>query len=230
MTIAVPATRASWAPDGVALCTPANWQGYPAIVADGTGGGFVTWSNERSGAVSIYAQRIGGDGSTLWGEEGAAVCTAPYAQYNAELAVDGVGGAIIVWHDIRSLNLDIYAQRVDAAGEAKWAADGVAICTAAGDQTDPLIVSDDSGGAIIAWVDGRSGSLDIYAQRIDAAGVAQWAPGGVAVCGGARGAEVVVFDSGWCGRRYSCLARSAHWDSPRILSALGRNGGGALGC
>ena len=182
VTIAVPATRASWAPDGVALCTPANWQGYPAIVADGTGGGFVTWAKEGSGAVSIYAQRIGGDGSTLWGEEGAAVCTAPYAQYNAELAVDGVGGAIIVWHDIRSLNLDIYAQRVDAAGEAKWAADGVAICTAAGDQTDPLIVSDDSGGAIIAWVDGRSGSLDIYAQRIDAAGVAQWAPGGVAVC------------------------------------------------
>lgn len=184
VTIVAPAARADWAPDGEALCKPANWQGYPAIAPDGAGGGIVAWSSERSGAVSIYAQRVSGDGATSWGDEGAAICTAPYAQYNSELVGDGVGGAIIVWYDIRSLNLDIYAQRVDAVGVAQWTVDGIAICVAAGDQADPLIASDGAGGAIIAWTDGRSGGIDLYAQRINGAGEAKWTPDGVAICVG----------------------------------------------
>jgi hypothetical protein len=44
-------------------------------------------------------------------------------------------------------------------------------------------VSDGSGGAIIAWEDRRGGSYsDIYAQRINASGGAQWTANGVAIC------------------------------------------------
>jgi hypothetical protein len=41
------------------------------------------------------------------------------------------------------------------------------ICTVSGNQMNPTITSDGSGGAIITWQDYRSGSYsDIYAQRI----------------------------------------------------------------
>src|SRR5258707_744344 len=44
------------------------------------------------------------------------------------------------------------------------------------------MVSDDSGGAIITWQDYRSGTnLDIYAQRINGAGVLQWTTNGVSI-------------------------------------------------
>lgn len=45
------------------------------------------------------------------------------------------------------------------------------------------VISDGAGGAIIVWYDDRNGlfNADIFAQRINAAGVIQWATNGVAV-------------------------------------------------
>jgi hypothetical protein len=58
-----------------------------------------------------------------------------------------------------------------------WTPDGVGICTEAGQQWLPSIVSDGAGGAIIAWDDGRpSADGGIYAARIDSA-TNLWAPG-----------------------------------------------------
>ena len=76
---------------------------------------------------------------------------------------------------------DIYAQRVNSAGEVQWTADGVAISTAADNQVGPQLISDGSGGAIITWQDDRSGNCDIYAQRVNSAGAVQWTADGVAI-------------------------------------------------
>jgi hypothetical protein len=56
----------------------------------------------------------------------------------------------------------------------------VAISTAA-NAVNCQIVSDGAGGAIIAWEDTRSGTSDIYAQRVSAGGLAQWTADGVAI-------------------------------------------------
>jgi hypothetical protein len=69
---------------------------------------------------------------------------------------------------------------------AQWSANSAintAISVVGDDQRVPNIVSDDAGGVIIAWNDRRNGNdYDIYAQRINAAGVVQWTANGVAVC------------------------------------------------
>ncbi|MGI8904937.1 MAG: hypothetical protein ACR2IE_00395, partial [Candidatus Sumerlaeaceae bacterium] len=112
------------------------------------------------------------------------VCTAASNQELPQIVADAAGGAIITWQDYRSGTgtAGIYAQRYDAAGAPQWTANGVAVCTAAGDQRDPQIAADGAGGAIITWRDTRSGtSEDIYAQRYDAAGAPQWTANGVAV-------------------------------------------------
>ena len=44
------------------------------------------------------------------------------------------------------------------------------------------IVSDGSGGAIIAWQNNGADGKDIYAQRVDASGVVLWTADGIAVC------------------------------------------------
>jgi hypothetical protein len=67
---------------------------------------------------------------------------------------------------------------------AQWSTSAYAnnaICTAAGNQDVPVIVSDGSGGAIMAWTDYRGESTRIYAQRIDANGLLKWAIDGIAV-------------------------------------------------
>lgn len=114
-------------------------------------------------------------GSTLVSINGVLAATEP------AIITDGFGGFIVVWNDARSGTGDIYAQRYDAVGVAQWAAGGVPANSSVLAQTVPVLVSDGDGGAIIAWLDNRSGTVDVYAQRINAQGAVQWAAAGVAL-------------------------------------------------
>jgi hypothetical protein len=174
---------AQWIVDGVGICTAPNTQANPGIAADGSGGAIVAWQDRRNGTDNdIYVQRLDADGVVLWATSGIEACRVAYDQTSPRVASDGSGGAIIAWQDYRGGNTDIYVQRVNASGIVQWTANGVAVCTAGDEQVNPDIVSDGSGGAIIAWQDYRSGNDDIYAQHVDASGVAQWAPDGIALC------------------------------------------------
>lgn len=116
------------------------------------------------------------------------VTTATSDQVTPVSVGDGSGGVIIAWVDYRSgISPDIYAQRIDANGYAKWAAGGVVVCNVPDIQQNPVIASDGAGGAIIAWQDARSGSnFDIYAQRLNGNGIRLWIngpdSGGVQIC------------------------------------------------
>jgi hypothetical protein len=172
-----------WMTDGVPVCTTTGSQTNCEVVPDGSGGAIVVWPDYRLGSISdIYAQRIDGTGAALWTTNGVVVCDAPESQSYPRLIADGAGGAIITWADGRSPEDGIYAQRIDASGSPQWAPNGVPICTAPGTQWSQLIVSTPSGGAVIVWDDTRNGDHDIYAQRIDDAGVPQWTIDGDTVC------------------------------------------------
>ena len=65
---------------------------------------------------------------------------------------------------------------------ADWSSDpriNIPICTAAGGQNGPRLISDNAGGAIITWEDGLR---DICAQRVDAGGRVLWKDDGVPIC------------------------------------------------
>ena len=178
-----------WTADGVALCAASGPQQYPAITSDDAGGAIVSWMDGRDvGTWDIYAQRVDASGAVQWIGNGMALCTAAGNQGSAVITSDGVGGVIVAWSDGRSgdpVNYDIYAQYVNASGAVQWTADGVALCTAAGDQELPAIVSDAAGGAIVAWSDGRSDdpvNYDVYAQRVNPSGAIQWTANGAPVC------------------------------------------------
>jgi hypothetical protein len=173
----------AWTPNGIALTNAAGGQTSPAIVADGAGGAIVAWQSGDFDldTMDIYVQRIGPDGTTAWTAGGTAVCTAAGDQCAATICSDGASGAILAWEDERGADRDIYAQRVDAAGDILWAADGVPVCSVAGDQTWLVAAPDMQGGAVFAWEDTPYANSDIYAQRVDGSGTVQWAAGGVAV-------------------------------------------------
>ena len=156
-----------WTANGVAICTEGNSQFFPTIAGDGTGGAFISWYDERNGNYDIYAQRINASGTVQWTADGVAICAATENQQNPKIISDGTGGAIITWIDYRYSNYDTYAQRINATGTVQWTVNGVAISTALSNQLNPAIVSDGTGGAIIEWSDGRNGTSDIYAQRVD---------------------------------------------------------------
>jgi hypothetical protein len=55
------------------------------------------------------------------------------------------------------------------------------VCITSGDQLYPSLVTDGAGGAIITWLDFRSGQPAVYLQRLNAEGVAQWAVNGIPI-------------------------------------------------
>ncbi|HKW15848.1 MAG TPA: T9SS type A sorting domain-containing protein [Candidatus Krumholzibacteria bacterium] len=188
-----------WTTDGVVVTNAINHQSHVVIASDGAGGAIIAWQDYRSGSsYDIYAQRVNATGIAQWAPGGVAISTATFDQYFPTMTSDGAGGAILEWTDYRSGAGvgDIYAQRVNGAGVVQWTANGVAVCTASNDQAAGLIAPDGASGAIVAWEDLRGGSsTDIYAQRINSAGVTQWTANGVSVCGAANTQSAITIAS-----------------------------------
>ena len=174
---------ALWTTNGMVIVTWGADQELPQVAKFWSGGIVVVWTDTRSGTEDIMAQRVAETSAIQWGSLGVVVTAAALNQNSPQIVSDEAGGTIVVWQDYRSgSTYDIYAQRLDASGSARWAANGLVICMLSGSQMDPRIVSDGSGGVVMTWSDGRATYPDIYAQRVSAYGSVQWTVGGVAVC------------------------------------------------
>ncbi len=179
--------KAQWSTDvsiNTPVCVATGTKGGQKIMTDGHGGAFVTWQDDRLGNNDIYIQHFDSTGTALWSTNGELVCTASSGQIGPVMCPDGNDGVIVTWQDDRTpvSGTDIYAQRLDANGNILWTYDGVPVCTAVGQQTAPVILSDNAGGAYVSWFyDDRSGEYDVYLQHIDNSGAQVWTINGINV-------------------------------------------------
>jgi hypothetical protein len=180
-----------WTPGGVGLTNQAAYDKRTVLVPDGAGGVIVGWLDIGADPASprLYLQRLDAFGVSQWSgggpADGVAVSGAGGWHGGPSIVADGAGGAIVFWYDTRisTVEIDVYAQRVSAAGSVLWNPNGVAVCSAPKQQYSPVAARDGGGGAIVAWYDARAGfGPDIYAQRIDALGVPAWTANGVVLC------------------------------------------------
>jgi len=162
-----------WTAGGRAVCTAVESQYRPALAPDAAGGAYVAWYDYRVASgppwdLNIYAQRILASGAAAWVTNGIAVCAAPDAQRDVDVAADGTGGLFLAWEDNRNGTgrEDIYAQHLAPDGAASWAANGRALCLVGGNQTRPDLVAG-AAGMIAAWPDDRVVLYenDIYGDR-----------------------------------------------------------------
>ncbi len=124
------------------------------------------------------------------------LCLAAGTSQVTSVVSDMRGGAIAVWYDDRSANFDVFARRVDSGGVARWGTDGVQVAVVAGTSAQilPKAVSDGAGGAIVVWIDNRTTSNMLYAQRVDSSGTRLWGNGGVQVATAPNNNGVTTFD------------------------------------
>jgi len=151
-----------WTPGGIAVCTAADIQREPRLVSDDADGAIIVWEDRRAGMFydDIYAQRVNGSGSSLWTSDGVVVSAAAEYQIAHAVASDGAGGVIVAWYDFRGgVDHDVYAQRLNGSGVSQWIDNGVAICTAAGEQDYPLVAM--IGESAIVNADLRANSVVI---------------------------------------------------------------------
>jgi hypothetical protein len=175
-----------WPPGGL-LVAATDFLRLARVIGDGNGGAIMTWND----ASSLLLQRVTATGATAAGwPAGGRRLTLDADPYTVtRLVSDGAGGAIVVWRYSGIEGGDVYVERVDGGGARPplWPAAGLVMGGGSAEQGGPNLVSDGSGGAIIAWYDDRnagSTGRDIYAQHVRANGALDpnWPAGGLAVC------------------------------------------------
>ena len=202
--VAAAPTRADWptsASVNLPVCTSPNLQSGQSLVSDLAGGVFIVWSDLRNGVeFDIYAQHVLSTGvvDPTWPANGLAIIALPSSQQNPKVTSDGTGGAIVAWQDLRTgsaATSDVYAQHLRADGtlDPAWPASGLAVCTAGGQQALLSLLSDQAGGAIVAWRDLRN-DTDLYAARVFVNGQLDpaWAVNGNPIVLGAGGQTNMV--------------------------------------
>lgn len=187
-----------WGAEGVQGAPGSDSAGVPDVVSDGRGGAFAAWVDNTFTRFSqpdadIRAQRVLPDGRIAWSNRGRVIVDLPGAQDNPRIVSDGDRGAFVFWRDCRDtldrfecpLSANLYGQYIRGNGSFAWAVQGALVSKAAGSQgvvqgfpnRDSSIAATPvpTGGAILAWPDGRLGpcdnsesvtECDVRAQRV----------------------------------------------------------------
>lgn len=166
-------------------------QQNPRIVATSDNAVIIFWEDNREDVQNpdIFAQKINAAGTKLWNPVGIPIVIAEFSQHQPRMAADADGGCYVVWDDDRNGNYpftDIYAQHLSSTGQALWEANGKVICSAPNEQSGALVKISQN-NIIINWMDMRNGSVGIYYQVLNPAGVTQLQDNGVLVFWGLSG-------------------------------------------
>ena len=152
-------------------------QSFSTVAMDADGDFVVTWqsSGQDGSGSGVYAQRYNAAGVAQGSEFRVNSFTAD-DQSNSTVAMDANGDFIITWTSDNQdgSNSGVYAQRFNAAGVAQGSEFRVNTFTTNG-QHSSTVAMDADGDFVVTWTSsGQDGSLfGVYAQRYNAAGVAQ---------------------------------------------------------
>jgi hypothetical protein len=169
-------------------------QQKPVMCSDGAGGTIIAYYSKASvGFYEVFVQRLNSEGTALWNVGNGGVALFDVTNNDDDVAIgnagldimpDGAGGAFIVYTKKQPLvpfdPSNIHLARVNSAGVVSWNITILGSDVNNSPQLNPKVVSDGASGCIVVWQDGRTGTAnvyDIYAQRVNSAGVAQWGGG-----------------------------------------------------
>ncbi|MGD9497292.1 MAG: hypothetical protein AB7Y46_13415 [Armatimonadota bacterium] len=185
-----------WGEAGVQIASGTYLEQAPCAVADGAGGVIVVFQaaareGEFAGDWEIAAQRVGPDGSLLWGEgeSSVAVASSRWRETRPCAVSDGAGGALVFFQAEATEgefagDIDILGQRLSAQGELMWEGGqrSAMVLASEAHELAPAAVADGAGGAIVicqgASREGQyAGDWEILAQRVSPDGEALWNDG-----------------------------------------------------
>ncbi len=139
---------------------------------------YVAWDDSRNSGTTntdIYAQRlVPSTGAPAWANDVRVNSDASENnQFEGHITVDAAGNAYIGWGDFRNNNNDIYGQKLLPDGSKQWGANDLLISDGGGRDNDYPGITTAGNDIVAVWNDHRNGS-NIYAQRLNLAGVKQW--------------------------------------------------------
>ncbi|MCW5896353.1 MAG: T9SS type A sorting domain-containing protein [Bacteroidetes bacterium] len=169
-----------WQPDGLPVCTAPLFQNFPKITHTSDDRTMIFWEDGRNGYYEIWGNILDSSGVKLLGPNGRQY----FARYaNAsypKLVTDKQGSSFVAWRHNTRGQYDLYAQKLDTAGNPLWGSGRSPVDTLI-NTYDPFIISDDNGGVYLSWTSTRPALPWASVQRIRADGTLTFADSGLHV-------------------------------------------------
>jgi len=144
----------------------------PSISMDATGSFVLVWIDERNVDRDIYCQSYNSIGGALGINTKVNDDAGNADQIAPSISLDLTGNFVIVWHDFRNDDWDIYFQRYNSSGGVISVNTKVNDDAGSNFQMYSAISMDVLGDFVIAWQDFRNVNWDIYFQRYTSEGTA----------------------------------------------------------
>jgi len=164
------------------------------MIEDGDGGAIIAGVrfvlDSTSYHFNVGAQRVNFEGQALWGDNGVILTELADDQTQSiEIVIDESKSRAFFWHDKRTGDFNIYAQKLNSNGEPQWVENGIPVSSFESRKTiySSGIASDLSSGAVIIWSDRRVGggglffTDGLFGQRLHGNGNRLWNENDIAI-------------------------------------------------
>ncbi|HPU99425.1 MAG TPA: FlgD immunoglobulin-like domain containing protein [Candidatus Cloacimonas acidaminovorans] len=175
-----------WIINGIPIATGLGDEMQNTMLPDGEGGMIIAYTHSYASNDDLYAKRFNANGTMVW-QNTLVISEAEGSQSDIRMAALNDGNFVFTWADKRSADTDIYAQKINLAGDLLWGSYLIVYSDQNGlarPQVNPRIVKTSDNGVIIVWEDFRldTQNPDLFAQKISASGIKQWSEQGIALC------------------------------------------------
>ena len=178
--------NAQWTQNGIPIADGLGDEIQNTMLPDGQGGFIIAYTHSYASNDDLYAKHFDANGTMTWPNP-VFISNANGNQSDIRMAALTDGDFVVTWQDKRNTDPDIYAQKINLAGDLLWGdylvvysdQDGLAR-----PQLSPRIVKTSDNCAIIVWEDFSldTQNADLFAQKISTTGTKLWSEEGVALC------------------------------------------------
>lgn len=159
-------------------------QAVPRIAAAPDGSCWIAWFDNRTGNYDVRIQRLDPAGVPMLPVGGLVVSsnTQNTSLVDWDLLADRDGGAVVTFTDVRAGgDLDVYAYRLDPAGNQLWGANGVTLSNNGDYEANPRVCEASDGDFVFLWPNTVLRTLQL--QRLDRLGAPRYPGDGIAIPG-----------------------------------------------
>ena len=168
-----------------AIADQTNEETIPKIAVCNDLTTYICWFSLENNNYNVRLQHLDAEGNELWQHEGILISNHPSMSWltDYDISTDGLGNAIIVFQDIRSVTNNIFAYKVSPTGDMLWDTDGLTLSEDSNSEysnmTPTLTVTPDN-EVVVAWQRVTTTSV-VQMQRISASGQFLWGSAGITI-------------------------------------------------
>jgi len=152
-----------------------NTQTNPKILVDDYGFVYISWLDNRNGAIDIYLDKLTNNGANEWGLEIVINSNAATNISSFDMTQNNDAETSVIWTDNRNSNYDIFFQSIASSSAPLFGTDqSITTSSQSDNQAAVKIDTTDSGDFIIGWQDDRGTDQNIYVLRTQNDGTNLW--------------------------------------------------------